>query len=200
MERVSPWRAFKHIVLGRAGLTARSPRCTSSATSPISPPPVKVIFDGQLVQPRRRREGDRLPARPVQSDKFLEQLLGVEKAMVESGSSVEQRLEVDEQTRRLQLHRAPPQDLEVSQDLEVVQPPGRLLASSRWDAMFEATDTPWFVADNEAQAWPAQHHPPPLEPGALRAAPHGGHEAAEALTVPGATRALVAPKRIPTPF
>ena len=92
---------------------------------------------------------------PEQTERFLDQVPGVEKAMVESGILlIKYWLEVsaDEQTRRLdEPHRRPPQDLEaVGHGPQVLQPLVRLLPGR--DAMLAATDTswaPWFIAHTD---------------------------------------------------
>src|SRR5262245_55936964 len=88
-----------------------------------------------------------------ESDRFLEQVPAVERAMVDSGIVlVKYWLEVsaEEQTRRLKSRMHDPRKVWKLSDLD-------LKSYSRWydysrarDAMFEATDTswaPWFVAD-----------------------------------------------------
>jgi len=90
---------------------------------------------------------------PEQSERFLEQVPAVEKAMVESGIVLlKYWLEVgpDEQTRRLESRIDDPRKVWKLSAMD-------LKSYSRWydysrarDAMFEATDTewaPWFVAD-----------------------------------------------------
>src|SRR5262245_7379950 len=90
---------------------------------------------------------------PEQSDRFLEQVPAVEKAMVESGILLlKYWLEVsqDEQTRRLQSRIDDPRKIWKLSDMD-------LKSYSRWydysrarDAMFASSDTawaPWYVAD-----------------------------------------------------
>ena len=92
---------------------------------------------------------------PEQTDRFLEQVPGVEKAMVDSGIIlVKYWLEVsaDEQTRRIESRIHDPRKLWKLSDMD-------LKSYSRWydysrarDAMFAATDTswaPWFVAHTD---------------------------------------------------
>jgi len=92
---------------------------------------------------------------PEQTERFLDQAPGVEKAMVESGILLlKYWLEVSpaEQTRRLKSRIHDPRKIWKLSDMD-------LKSYSRWydysrarDAMFAATDTawaPWFVANNE---------------------------------------------------
>jgi polyphosphate kinase 2 (PPK2 family) len=89
---------------------------------------------------------------PEQTERFLEQVPAVEKAVVDSGISlIKYWLEVgpDEQTRRLKSRIDDPRKVWKLSDMD-------LKSYSRWydysrarDAMFAATDTawgPWFVA------------------------------------------------------
>ena len=83
---------------------------------------------------------------PEQTERFLEQAPGVEKAMVDSGMIlIKYWLEVspDEQTRRLEGRIRDPRKVWKLTDMD-------LKSYSRWydysrarDAMFTATDTPW---------------------------------------------------------
>jgi polyphosphate kinase 2 len=92
---------------------------------------------------------------PEESDRFLEQVPAVEKAMVDSGILlIKYWLEVsaDEQTRRLESRINDPRKIWKLSDMD-------LKSYSRWydysrarDAMFAATDTawaPWFVAHTD---------------------------------------------------
>src|SRR6476619_5582428 len=92
---------------------------------------------------------------PAETERFLEQVPAVEKAMVDSGIYLlKYWLEVgaDEQTRRLQSRMQDPRKIWKLSDMD-------LKSYSRWydysrarDAMLAATDTswaPWFVANNE---------------------------------------------------
>jgi polyphosphate kinase 2 len=92
---------------------------------------------------------------PQETDRFLEQVPGVEKAMVESGILlIKYWLEVsaDEQTRRLESRINDPRKIWKLSDMD-------LKSYSRWydysrarDAMFTATDTawaPWFIAQTD---------------------------------------------------
>jgi polyphosphate kinase len=92
---------------------------------------------------------------PQETDRFLEQVPSVEKAMVESGILlIKYWLEVsaDEQTRRLESRINDPRKIWKLSDMD-------LKSYSRWydysrarDAMFAATDTesaPWYVANSD---------------------------------------------------
>jgi polyphosphate kinase 2 len=92
---------------------------------------------------------------PEQSDRFLDQVPAVEKAMVDSGILLlKYWLEVsaDEQTRRLESRMHDPRKIWKLSDMD-------LKSYSRWydyskarDAMFAATDTawaPWFIANTD---------------------------------------------------
>ena len=94
---------------------------------------------------------------PEQSERFLEQVPAVEKAMVESGILLlKYWLEVgpDEQTRRLESRINDPRKIWKLSDMD-------LKSYSRWydysrarDAMFAATDTawaPWFIAHTDVK-------------------------------------------------
>ena len=123
---------------------------------------------------------------PEQTERFLELVPAVEKAMVDSGILLMKYwLEVgpDEQTRRLESRIDDPRKVWKLSDMD-------LKSYSRWydysrarDAMFAATDTawaPWYVARHRRQeARPAQHHQPPAEPGPVRAARASRRHAAE---------------------
>jgi polyphosphate kinase 2 len=89
---------------------------------------------------------------PRESERFLEQVPGVEKAMVESGIQlIKYWLEVsaDEQTRRLESRIRDPRKIWKLSDMDL-KSYGRWYDYSRArDAMFAATDTewaPWYVA------------------------------------------------------
>jgi polyphosphate kinase len=92
---------------------------------------------------------------PEETERFLEQVPGVEKAMVESGILLlKYWLEVgpDEQTRRLESRMNDPRKVWKLSDMDL-KSYGRWYEYSRArDAMFEATDTawaPWFVAHTD---------------------------------------------------
>ena len=118
---------------------------------------------------------------PEQTERFLEQVPAVEKAMVDSGIIlIKYWLEVspDEQTRRLEGRIHDPRKVWKLTDMD-------LKSYSRWDdytkardAMFAATDTPWapwFVVgtdDKERGRLNLISHL--LSPGALRAAQDDG--------------------------
>ena len=124
---------------------------------------------------------------PEQTERFLEQVPAVEKAMVDSGILLlKYWLEVgpDEQTRRLESRIDDPRKIWKLSDMD-------LKSYSRWydysrarDAMFAATDTawaPWYVAHtDDKKRGSAQHHQPPAQPGPVRAARAPGRHASQA--------------------
>ena len=124
---------------------------------------------------------------PEQSERFLEQVPAVEKAMVESGILLlKYWLEVgpDEQTRRLESRIDDPRKVWKLSDMD-------LKSYSRWydysrarDSMFAATDTAWGAlvrrTHRRQEAGPAEHHQPPAEPGPVRAARASRRDAAQA--------------------
>ena len=112
-----------------------------------------------------------------QTERFLEQVPAVERAMVDSGILlIKYWLEVspEEQTRRLQSRIDDPRKVWKLSDMD-------LKSYTRWydysrarDEMFAATDTDVGAlvrrAHRRQEARPAQHHHPPAEPGPVHAA------------------------------
>jgi polyphosphate kinase 2 len=154
-ERVSP-RVFKHIALAAPTDREKSQMYIQRYISYLPAAGEVVIFDRSWYN---RAGVERVMGfcTPEQTDKFLEQVPAVEKAMVESGIIlIKYWLEVspDEQTRRLQSRIDDPRKIWKLSAMD-------LKSYSHWydysrarDAMFEATDTawaPWFVADNEVK-------------------------------------------------
>jgi polyphosphate kinase 2 len=152
-ERVSP-RVFRVIAL-----TAPSPREQSQMYIqrylPHFPAAGEVVIFDRSWYNRAGVERVMGFCTPEQTDKFLEEVPAVEKAMTESGIHlVKYWLEVsaDEQTRRLERRINDPRRIWKLSDMD-------LKSYSRWydysrarDAMFAATDTswaPWFVAQTD---------------------------------------------------
>ena len=124
---------------------------------------------------------------PEETDRFLELVPGVEKAMADNGILLlKYWLEVsaDEQTRRLESRVArPAEDLEaVGHGPEVLQPLVRLLPGPGRDVRRHRHRMGALVrrVHRRQEARPAQHHQPPAEPGPVQAAPRPGHQAAQA--------------------
>ena len=124
---------------------------------------------------------------PEQTERFLEQVPAVEKAMVDSGIIlIKYWLEVspDEQTRRLEGRIHDPRKVWKLTDMD-------LKSYSRWDD-YTAGPGRDVRGDRHALgalvrgghgrqgARPAEHHQPPADAGALRAARAQGHHAAQA--------------------
>ena len=132
---------------------------------------------------------------PEQTERFLEQVPAVEKAMVDSGIILlKYWLEVgpEEQTRRLESRIDDPRKVWKLSDMD-------LKSYSRWydysrarDAMFRATDTawaPWYVADNGRQeTGPAQHHQPPARARSPTSRSPAGRSSFRSDSTPTATR------------
>ena len=124
---------------------------------------------------------------PEETERFLELVPAVEKAMVDSGIQLlKYWLEVsaDEQTRRLESRINDPRKIWKLSDMD-------LKSYSRWydysrarDAMFAATDTAWAPVVHRAhrrqEARPTQHHQPPAQPDPVRAARTPRRQAAQA--------------------
>ena len=124
---------------------------------------------------------------PADTERFLELVPGVEKAMADEGILLlKYWLEVgpDEQTRRLESRIHDPRKIWKLSDLD-------LKSYSRWydysrarDAMFAATDTawaPWYVAHtDDKKRGRLNIIQPPAQPGPLQAARPPGHHAAQA--------------------
>ena len=174
-ERVSP-RVFKVVALSAPTERERSQMYVQRYLSHFPAAGEVVIFDRSWYN---RAGVERVMGfcTPEQSERFLEQVPAVEKAMVDSGIIlVKYWLEVspDEQTRRLEGRIHDPRKIWKLTDMD-------LKSYGRWDdysrardAMFAATDTPWAPwydrAHGRQEAGAAQHHQPPAEQGALRAA------------------------------
>ena len=143
-ERVSP-RVFKVVALSAPTERERSQMYIQRYLAHFPAAGEVVIFD--------RSWYNRAGVEPVmgfctaeQSERFLEQVPAVEKAMVDSGMIfIKYWLEVspDEQTRRLESRIHDPRKVWKLTDMD-------LKSYSRWDdythardAMFAATDTPW---------------------------------------------------------
>jgi len=152
-ERVSP-RVFKIVALSAPTERERSQMYIQRYLAHFPAAGEVVIFDRSWYN----RAGVELVmgfCTPEQSERFLEQVPAVEKAMVESGIIlIKYWLEVgpDEQTRRLEGRINDPRKVWKLTDMD-------LKSYTRWDdyskardAMFAASDTawaPWFVADTD---------------------------------------------------
>ena len=145
---------------------------------------------------------------PEQTERFLEQVPAVEKAMVDSGILLlKYWLEVgpDEQTRRLESRIDDPRKVWKLSDMD-------LKSYSRWydysrarDAMFAATNTawaPWYVAHtDDKKRGRLNIITPPAEPGPVRADAPRSTWSCRSARRPTATRSPSLPLRhIPTPF
>ncbi|MGO9457161.1 MAG: polyphosphate kinase 2 [Acidimicrobiales bacterium] len=152
-ERVSP-RVFRVVALPAPTDREKSQMYVQRYVARLPAAGEVVIFDRSWYN---RAGVERVMGfcTPEQSDKFLEQVPQVEKAMVDSGIILlKYWLEVgpDEQTRRLESRIHDPRKIWKLSDMD-------LKSYSRWfdysrarDAMFAASDTawaPWFVANTE---------------------------------------------------
>jgi polyphosphate kinase 2 len=143
-ERVSP-RVFKVVALSAPTERERSQMYVQRYISHFPAAGEVVIFDRSWYN-RAGVEPVMGFCTPEQSARFMEQVPGVEKAMVESGIIlIKYWLEVgpDEQTRRLEGRIHDPRKVWKLTDMD-------LKSYSRWydysrarDAMLAATDTPW---------------------------------------------------------
>ena len=118
--------------------SARSRRCTSSATSPHFPAAGEVVIFDRSWYNRAGVERVMGFCTPEQTERFLEQVPAVEKAMVDSGIIlIKYWLEVEPgraDPPAREPHRRPAQDLEaVGHGPEVLQPLVRLLPRPRRD-------------------------------------------------------------------
>jgi polyphosphate kinase 2 len=150
-ERVSP-RVFRVVALSAPTEREKSQMYVQRYIPHLPAAGEVVIFDRSWYN---RAGVERVMGfcRPEDTDRFLEQVPGVEKAMVESGILLlKYWLEVsaDEQTRRLESRIDDPRKVWKLSDMD-------LKSYSRWydysrarDAMLAATDTswaPWYIAD-----------------------------------------------------
>ena len=143
-ERVSP-RVFRVVALSAPTAREKSQMYVQRYIQHFPAAGEIVIFDRSWYN---RAGVERVMGfcRPEETDRFLEQVPAVEKAMVDSGILLlKYWLEVsaDEQTRRLESRINDPRKIWKLSDLD-------LKSYSRWydysrarDAMFAATDTPW---------------------------------------------------------
>ena len=150
VERVSP-RVFRVVALPAPNERQRSQMYVQRYIEHFPAAGEVVIFDRSWYN-RAGVEPVMGFCTPEQTERFLEQVPAVEKAMVDSGIILlKYWLEVsaDEQTRRIESRMHDPRKLWKLSDMD-------LLSYSRWydysrarDAMFAATDTawaPWYVA------------------------------------------------------
>jgi polyphosphate kinase 2 len=152
-ERVSP-RVFKVVALSAPTDREKSQMYVQRYVPHFPAAGEVVIFDRSWYN---RAGVERVMGfcTPEQTERFLEQVPAVEKAMVDSGILLlKYWLEVgpDEQTRRLESRINDPRKISKLSDMD-------LKSYSRWydysrarDAMFAATDTawaPWFVAHTD---------------------------------------------------
>ena len=184
-ERVSP-RVFRVVALAAPTDREKSQMYVQRYIRHFPAAGEVVIFD--------RSWYNRAGVEPVmgfctkeQTERFLDQVPAVEKAMVESGILLlKYWLEVspDEQTRRLESRIDDPRKVWKLSDMD-------LKSYSRWydysrarDAMFAATDTAWASlvhrSHRRQEAGPAEHHQPFAEPGPVRAARASRRHAAQA--------------------
>src|SRR3954447_1822365 len=155
VERVSP-RVFRVVALSAPTEREKSQMYVQRYMSHFPAAGEVVIFDRSWYN---RAGVERVMGfcTPEQTEKFLEQVPAVEKAMIDSGIVlIKYWLEVDadEQTRRLESRIHDPRKVWKLSDMD-------LKSYSRWfdysrarDDMFRATDTawaPWFVAHNDVK-------------------------------------------------
>jgi polyphosphate kinase 2 len=152
-ERVSP-RVFRVIALSAPSEREKSQMYIQRYVPHLPAAGEVVIFDRSWYN---RAGVERVMGfcTPQETERFLEQIPGVEKSMVESGIHLlKYWLEVsaDEQTRRLESRINDPRKIWKLSDLD-------LMSYSRWydysrarDAMFLASDTawaPWWIANTD---------------------------------------------------
>ncbi len=152
-ERVSP-RVFRVVALPAPSEREKSQMYLQRYVPHLPAAGEVVIFDRSWYN---RAGVERVMGfcTPHETDRFLDQVPGVEKAMVDSGILlIKYWLEVsaDEQTRRLEDRMHDPRKIWKLSDMD-------LKSYSRWydysrarDAMFAATDSawaPWFVANTD---------------------------------------------------
>ena len=120
---------------------------------------------------------------PEQTEKFLEQVPAVEKAMVDNGIILIKywlNVSVEEQTRRLESRIEDPRKIWKLSPTDLKSYSRHYDYCRARDAMFAATDTGVGAVVRRGQrrqeARPAQHHLPPAEPDPVRAAPAAGRE------------------------
>ena len=144
VERVSP-RVFRVVALPAPTERERSQMYIQRYISHFPAAGEVVIFDRSWYN---RAGVERVMGfcTPTQTERFLEQIAGVEKAMVDSGMIlIKYWLEVgpDEQTRRIENRIHDPRKVWKLSDMDL-ESYGRWYDYSRArDAMFAASDTPW---------------------------------------------------------
>ena len=173
-ERTSP-RVFKHIALPAPTEREKSQMYIQRYIAHFPAAGEVAIFDRSWYN-RAGVEPVMGYCTPEQTERFLEQVPAVEKAMVDNGIILIKywlNVSVDEQTRRLgQPDRGPAQDLEaVPHRPEVLQPPLRLLPGPRRDVRRHRHRVGAVVRRRQRrqEARPAQHHLPPAQPDPVHA-------------------------------
>ena len=155
VERVSP-RVFRVVALPAPTEQQKSQMYIQRFVAQFPSAGEVVIFDRSWYN-RAGIERVMGFSTPEQTEKFLDQVAGFEKAMVEAGILlIKYWLEVseDQQTRRLESRMDDPRKIWKLSDMD-------LKSYSRWydysrarDAMFEASDTawaPWYVANTDVK-------------------------------------------------
>ena len=184
-ERVSP-RVFKVVALSAPTEREKSQMYIQRYLPHFPAAGEVVIFDRSWYN---RAGVERVMGfcTPEQTERFLEQAPGVEKAMVESGIIlIKYWLEVspEEQTRRLEGRINDPRKVWklTDMDLRVLQPLGRLLSGPGRHAGCDGHAVGAVVdrAHGRQEAGPAQPHQPPPRSGPLRAPRAPGGQAAQA--------------------
>ena len=189
-ERTSP-RVFKHIALPTPTEREKSQMYVQRYIAHFPAAGEVAIFD--------RSWYNRAGVEPVmgyctreQSEKFLEQVPAVEKAMVDNGIILIKywlNVSVDEQTRRLESRIEDPRKIWKLSPTDLKSYSRHYDYCRARDAMLAATDTGVGAVVRRGQrrqeAGPAQHHLPPAQPDPLRAARTRRREDAQEADRPG---------------
>ncbi len=151
-ERTSP-RVFKHIALPTPSEREKSQMYIQRYIAHFPAAGEVAIFDRSWYN-RAGVEPVMGYCTPEQSERFLEQVPGVERAMVESGIILIKywlNVSVDEQTRRLEDRIEDPRKIWKLSPTDLMSYSRHFEYCKARDAMIAATDTawaPWWVVDN----------------------------------------------------
>jgi polyphosphate kinase len=151
-ERTSP-RVFKHVALPTPTDREKSQMYIQRYVTHFPSAGEVVIFDRSWYN-RAGVEPVMGYCTPEQTEKFLEQVPAVERAMVDNGIILIKywlNVSVDEQTRRLANRITDPRKIWKLSPTDLKSYSRHYAYCRARDAMFQATDTawaPWFVVDN----------------------------------------------------
>ena len=193
-ERTSP-RVFKHIALPAPDARVRSQMYIQRYMAHFPSAGEVAIFDRSWYN----RAGVELVmgyCTAEQTERFLELVPQVEKAMVDDGIIlIKYFLNVsrEEQTRRLESRIDDPRKVWKLSPTDLKSYGHRYDYLRARDAMFAATSSGWapwhIVPQRRQEARPAQHHHPPAQPDPLRTTPSPGRQDAQAPEPPRLRRA-----------